>query len=222
MNRAAIIPNSLWRNKIFTSICLNVFLIWGAFNAVETIMALFFQYVQHLSPIESSLRFLPAPISGALANIAMGLIVHRVRADVALVVAVVLGLASPLLLAIIQPQWSYWAVAGPAMFLNPIGADTIYTISNLVITSVFPGKTQGLAGGVFNTISQIGKSVGLASAAVIASSITARSKPGSDRVEALLDGYHAAWWYCVAMNGVVLGVCLLGLKGIGKVGLKRD
>ncbi|KAL9108189.1 MAG: hypothetical protein Q9227_007044 [Pyrenula ochraceoflavens] len=223
LGRPAIIPNSIWRNRVFTCICINVFLIWGAFNAVETLMSLYFQYVQELSPIQSSLRFLPAPISGALANIAMGLLVHRVRADWTLVVATVLGLASPLLLSFIEPHWSYWAGAGLSLWLNPIGADTIYTISNLVITSVFPAKTQGLAGGVFNTISQVGKSVGLATSAVIASSITVHaSNAGQDRKQALLQGYHGAWWYCFAMNAVVLVICLFGLRGIGKVGLKRD
>lgn len=40
--------------------------------------------------------------------------------------------------------------------VNPLGADALFTVANLLITSVFPRKTQALAGGVFNTISQVG------------------------------------------------------------------
>lgn len=35
LGRPALIPNSLWRNRIFTNICINVFMIWGSFNAFE-------------------------------------------------------------------------------------------------------------------------------------------------------------------------------------------
>ena len=76
LGRPAIIPNSLWRNKIFTTICIAVFLTWGSFNSLETILTFFFQKLQALSAIQTSLRFLPAPVSGAVFNILTGLVVH--------------------------------------------------------------------------------------------------------------------------------------------------
>lgn len=223
LHRPAIIPNSLWRNRVFTSICISVFLTWGAFNAVESILTLYFQYVQQISAIQTSLRFLPAPISGTLANIVIGLIVHRVRADWAVIVGTVITCIAPLLMAIIQPEWTYWSCAFLAVFFNPVGADTFFTISNLLITSVFPTKTQALAGGVFNTIAQIGKSVGLATSAVIASTVTTQStfidKKGP---EALLEGYKATFWYCFALSLTTLAVSSWGLRNIGRVGVKRE
>ncbi len=47
-------------------------------------------------------------------------------------------------------------------FLNPIGEDGIFTVLNLLITSKSPPETQGVAGGLFNTLSQTGKYTGLA------------------------------------------------------------
>lgn len=223
LDKPAIIPNSLWRNRIFTCICIGVFLTWGIFNASETFTTLYFQDVQGISPIQTSIRFLPEPISGALMNMAMGLITHRVRADLAIAIGTVMTGISALLLAIINPDWSYWACAFPAIFLNPVGADILFTISNLLITSVFPTKTQGLAGGVFNTIAQIGKSVGLATSAVIAGSVTANSKfQNKESPEALLEGYKASFWYCLALSVTTLAVSLWGLRNIGKVGVKRE
>ncbi|TKA27047.1 hypothetical protein B0A50_05238 [Salinomyces thailandicus] len=49
--KPALIPNSLWRNKSFTTICLAVFLTWGAFNSLETILTFFFQDVQELNTV---------------------------------------------------------------------------------------------------------------------------------------------------------------------------
>ncbi|KAF2007682.1 MFS general substrate transporter [Amniculicola lignicola CBS 123094] len=223
LSRPAIIPNSLWRNRIFTVICIGVFATWGVFNAIESYLTLFFQEVQQISAIQTSLRFLPAPFSGALANLVMGLIAHRVRADWAVIFGMGLTTLATLLMSIIHPDWSYWYCAFFAVFLNPVGADALFTISNLVITSVFPGKTQALAGGVFNTIAQIGKSVGLATSAVIAASVTANS-PIKDKEapEALMDGYRAAFWYLFAMSAATALLFIWGLKGIGKVGVKRE
>jgi nitrate/nitrite transporter NarK len=223
LGRPALIPNSLWRNKVFTSICINVFLTWGAFNALETLLTFVFQYVERVSAIQASLRFLPAPVVGAGMSVIMGLLVHRVRADWAVTGSTAISCLSPLLLAISTPGASYWSFAFPAIALNAIGADTLFTVSNLVITASFPEKTQALAGGVFNTVAQIGKSVGLAMSAVLASSITMRSSiADKESPEALLVGYKAAFWYCVALCLATIVSSTWGLRGIGKVGLKRD
>jgi nitrate/nitrite transporter NarK len=220
--RPALIPNSLWDNKVFTSICINVFLIWGAFNAFEQIVNLFFQEVQGLSALETALRFLPAPISGALTNIMIGLVVHRVQADWIVLTSTVISCVSPLLMAFINHNWSYWFLAFLALCLNAVGADSLFVISNLLIVSVFPRGTQGLAGGVFNTISQIGKSLGLALVALIADSITAHSSIEDKKSpEALMEGFRAAFWLMFAMSATSLGLSFWGLRGIGKVGLAK-
>jgi nitrate/nitrite transporter NarK len=126
-------------------------------------------------------------------------------------------------MCIIQPEWSYWSCAFLSVFFNPIGADALFTVSNLVITSVFPARTQGLAGGVFNTVAQIGKSVGLATSAVIASSVTEHSVyVEKESPAALMEGFRAAFWYLFALScatGLLLG---WGLRGIGRVGMKRE
>lgn len=223
LGRPAVIPNSLWHNRIFSVICLGVFTVWGVFNAIESFQSLYFQDVQEVSPIQTSLRFLPTPIGGALSNVVMGLVAHRVRADWACLVGVMLTSVGSLLMCIIQPEWTYWACAFPAVFLNPVGADVLFTVSNLVITAVFPARDQALAGSVFNTVAQIGKSVGLATSAVVAASITQHSRiADKESPAALMQGYRAAFWYVFALSCATGGLFAWGLRGIGKVGMKRD
>ncbi|GKT60956.1 hypothetical protein ColTof3_08295 [Colletotrichum tofieldiae] len=194
-NRPALVPNSFWKNRIFTSICLSVFLVWGAFNATETMDSFYFQYVQHLSAMDSSMRFLPAPIGGVLASVAAAFTVHRVRADTAIIISITVSCLSPILMAINNPAWSYWMCIFPA----------------------------GVAGGVYNTMAQIGKSVGLASTAALASAVTASSQDENQAsTTALLQGYRAAFWYCLALNATTLLVALWGLRKVGKVGAKHE
>ncbi|KAF9696583.1 hypothetical protein EKO04_005214 [Ascochyta lentis] len=223
LGRPAVIPNSLWRNRIFSVICVGVFVVWGVFNAIESWQTLFFQDVQEISPLQTSLRFLPTPIGGALSNVVMGLVAHRVRADWACLIGVALTSIGSLLMCVIQPEWTYWACAFPAVFLNPVGADVLFTVSNLVITAVFPARDQALAGSVFNTVAQIGKSVGLATSAVIAASVTQHSKiADKESPAALMEGFRAAFWYVFALSCAIGVLFAFGLRGIGKVGMKRD
>ncbi|KAI9935121.1 hypothetical protein ASPWEDRAFT_162187 [Aspergillus wentii DTO 134E9] len=223
LNRPALIPNSLWRHKVFSCICINVFCIWAGFNAFEQYQNFFFQEVQGISPLGAAVRFLPAPIAGALTNVVVGLIVHRVRADWIVIMTTIPCTIASILMAVAKPEWSYWACAFIANFLNPIGADGVFTVSNLLITSMFPTKTQGVAGGVFNTISQTGKSVGVALTVLVANEVTRNSKYADKKdPQALLVGYHAAFWFCVALTGFSLGISIWGLRKIGKVGQKLD
>lgn len=220
LGRKVIIPPSLFGNRIFTSLCITVFVIWGAFNAMEYFLTLFYQTIQSLSAIQTSLRFLPMVITGAAANFVTGWLVKRVRADILVLGSGAITAISPLLMAIVNPRWSYWSCAFLATAFTPICADVLFTVANLLITSVFPPQTHGLAGGVFNTVSNIGNSVGLAITAVVASGVTLSEKGPS--AEILMDGYRASYWVCFGANVFALVVVAFGLRKIGKVGIKID
>jgi Na+/melibiose symporter-like transporter len=222
LGRPAIIPNSLWRNKVFTSICLDVFLLWGAFNATETLLTFFFQEVQMLSATNTSIRFLPAPIVGTVVNLLMGAMIHRVRANWAIILATLISCVSPILTAVMGPSDSYWEFVFPSIALNALGPDVLFTASNLIITDAFPDRTQALAGGVFNTVAQIGKSVGLALSAVIAASVSAKADHHQPEQLVLLEGYQAAWWFILGITALTIVISAIGLRGIGRIGLKRE
>ncbi|KAF6808506.1 integral membrane protein [Colletotrichum plurivorum] len=222
LGKPAIIPNSLWKNKLFTSVCINVFLVYGAGNATETLSSFYYQYVQSLSATATSVRMLPIPIGGTLSNIVMALTVHLIRADMASFAAVGIAMVTPVLMANADPSWTYWVCCFPAMLVNAVGMNAMYTISNLVITSLFPPQTQGVAGGVYNTIAQIGRSVGVTTSALIASTTTVQLVAGDPTPKTLLTGYQAAWWYSLGLYGVAMVIILWGLRNVGKVGAKKD
>ncbi|KAH8695879.1 integral membrane protein [Phaeosphaeriaceae sp. PMI808] len=213
LGKPAVIPNSLWRNPIFTSICLGLFLTWGL---------LFFQKVQNISPLQTSLRFLPGVVSASLSTLVVGFLAHRVHIGWAISCGMSLTAVGILLMSVIQPQWSYWVCAFPAVILSPIGGDALFTISNLVITSVFPQQTQALAGGVLNTITQLAKTVSLATSGAIAGSVTSHSRHDpKTSPSALMAGYRAAFWYFFALSCATILLLAWGLRGIGRLGVKK-
>ena len=109
LGRPAIIPNSLWRNRIFTTICVAVFFTWGSFNALETIMTFYFQDVQKYSATQTSIYFLPAPIAGVICNLAMGYLVQRVPANWLVIVGCVVSLGAPLAMVNSTTDSIYWS-----------------------------------------------------------------------------------------------------------------
>ncbi|KAF2844367.1 integral membrane protein [Plenodomus tracheiphilus IPT5] len=221
LGKPAVIPNSLWRNRIFTTICLGLFLTWGAVTSSDSYQSLFFQEVQTNSPLQTSLRFLPGVVSASLSTLLVGFLAHRVHIGWAVSCGMLVTAVGILLMCIIQPEWSYWACAFLAVVLSPIGGDALYTVSNLVITSVFPRQTQALAGGVLNTITQLAKTVSLATSGAIAGSVTSRSRHEKTSPSALMEGYRAAFWYFFALACATILLFVWGLRGIGRLDKKK-
>ncbi|RAL02509.1 putative MFS transporter [Aspergillus ibericus CBS 121593] len=222
-NKPALIPNALWRNTSFTSICATVALSNGVLNSMELFASLFFQEVQSLSALSASIRILPSLIIGILINLIIGFFVHRIPASYIVFVTSLLGAGAPLLMAIIHPSTTYWANAFVAQLLQPINADALFTVGLIVITNVFPDDTQALAGAVFNTSAHFGTALGLAVLQVISTVITEREEGrGKAEVKALMDGYQASFWIMFGIMVLCTGVGVWGLRGTGRVGLKRD
>jgi len=94
----------------------------------------------------------------------------------------------------------------------------LFGLSALIITASFPDSTHALAGAVFNTLSQFGASVGLASVSLISSTVAKRSHTPSD----LLQGYRACFW---TLLGAAIFTCLaggFGLKRMSEKGMKKE
>ncbi|KAI9742461.1 MAG: hypothetical protein M1818_003995 [Claussenomyces sp. TS43310] len=218
-----VIPPSIWNNRVFTCLCMTIFIMFGIFDVMLSFLTLFFQSVQGLSALDTSIRFLPLAVTGLLTNFLTGWLVKRTRADVLILCSTALTSLSPLLMAIVKPEWSYWACEFIAVASTPACVDVLFTVANLVITQAFPPQTHGLAGGVFNTISNIGNSFALAITAVIASSVTLAEKGKNESPqEMLMDGYRVSFWVCFGANVAALAIIAFGLRNIGKVGLKQE
>ncbi|EMR67153.1 putative efflux pump protein [Eutypa lata UCREL1] len=202
-DRPALIPNRLWRKATFTSACLCVSLCWASLNGIEYFTTLFFQQVQGLSALDSSIRYFSQIIMGTSVNIALVYMISRVRAVVLAVVSACITLISPALMATVNVEATYWARPCWALFLSPVN----------------PWE-QSLAGGVFNQVAQFGNSFGLAITAVIAASVTEHSTRLEEKSQ-LMDGFRAAFWTIFACTGAIIIISVVGFRNAGTVG-QRD
>lgn len=160
---------------------------------------------------------------GIVLSVGTGLILHRFSAYWIVLLASLVTAISPLLLAITNPDWSYWYTLFWAVMLSAIAADVLFVVSNLIITNIFPPSTQALAGAVFNTVSQFGTAVGLAIIGVISSDVTSQPDfANKSSPSALLEGYRASCWACFGSLLLSIAIGFFGLRDVGKFGLKVE
>ena len=62
---------------------------------------------------------------------------------------------------------AFWAQA-----LSPFSVAVLFTVGMLIVSDVFPDKSQALAGAVFNTVGQFGLSFGLGLCQLVALGVT--------------------------------------------------
>ncbi|ROW00333.1 hypothetical protein VMCG_07326 [Cytospora schulzeri] len=215
--RPALIPNRLWRQPAFTAACLGVFFCWASLNGIEYFTTLYFQEVQGLSALESSIRYFSQIVMGTSINVALIYLIPRVRVVTLCVVTAGITIVSPALMATAAMDENYWLKPFWALLLCPVNPWVLFSVSSLVISDAFPPEIQSLAGGVFNEVAQFGNSVGLAVTAAIAASVTEHSTKVAER-ERLMDGFRAAFWMVFASTGMVLLVTFLGFRKVGIIG----
>jgi MFS family permease len=142
-----------------------------------------------------------------------------------------------MMMALMNPDWSYWYLAFWAQIFAPFSADVLFTVGLIIVSDNFPEETQALAGAVFNTVAQFGMSIGMGSCQVVALGIQDKESGsaasgghggGGDGASentdtmALLQGYRASYWLMFAYMVVCGVIAIVGLRKAGKVGLKRE
>ncbi|KAI5367302.1 Putative major facilitator superfamily, MFS transporter superfamily [Septoria linicola] len=221
--KPALIPNNLWTNLPFTSVCLMILLCDAVLNCMELFGSLFFQEVQLLSALQAAIRILPQVVVGATLSLLAGALVNKMPVMTSIMVSSILAAGSPLLMAVIDPSWNYWIMAFWAQLLAPLSVGLLFAVGTLVVSEALPRKTQALAGAVFNTFARVGSSVGLCLTSVISMSVTQRSSyQHKESPEALMSGYRAIFWALFAWMIVACIIGAFGLRKLGKVGVKRD
>jgi MFS family permease len=174
-----------------------------------------------LSALNAAIRILPSVIVGVALNFTTGLVVHKIPAIWLIVITSALTAASPLLMALTDPAWTYWTTAFLAQVLMPVSIDVLFTVGLIIVTETFPEDKQAIAGSVFNAASQFGNAMGLATMQVVSTLVT-RQNSGMNVTEALLEGYKASFWTMFAFMILCASVGGVGLRKAGRVGLKRE
>jgi EmrB/QacA subfamily drug resistance transporter len=208
-----LMPLSLFRSRNLVG--ANVIQVLGAAGMFGAFFlgTLYLQNARHYDALQIGLAFLPVTVAMGTLSVRYSekLITRFGARSVALsgLSLMAVGLA---LFAIAPADADYTTQLLPALTLLGLGAGTSFpAVAGLAMTGVEPDQT-GLASGLVNATAQVGGALGLA---VLATLSNARSQTlaaaGHSTTDALVDGYHLAFWIAAAalVAALVVGAALL-------------
>ncbi|GBE87278.1 MFS general substrate transporter [Sparassis crispa] len=223
-DRSVLMPVSILmkRGTKMAPMVGTIFLAWGGYNVTNYFVALYFDQVQGLDPLRTSLEILPSVIAVLAANAITGWLLSRVRGDVLIAGRFLISMAAPLALTLLDVHASYWA-SGFLVMVFVSWTDVAYTVGKLQISIAFGADSQGLAGGIFNVATRLGTSLALALSSSIATAVSdayaARHPTVPGSAPAVLErGFRAAGWFAFALAAASSGICVVFLRGAGVIG----
>ena len=189
--------------------------------------ALYLQRVLGYDPVEVGLAFLPTSIGiGAFSFKISPALVTRYGGRPVLLSGLVLVAAGLALFTQVPVDGSYVADVLPTVILFGMGAGLAFPA---LMTLAMSGATQndaGLASGLVNTTQQVGGALGLAVLATLSTSRTEDlTASGSSAADALVGGYHLAFFVALGFVAAAIAVTALVLRpehAVEPVALETD
>ena len=199
---APMLPLSLFRIPAFSVASVTGIIVNFAYYGLVFVFSLFFQVVQHLSPQQTGLAFLPMTAVLFVANIAAGRLITRLGAKSLMVAGLSLAAVGYLLLLPLRANGSYWLLVAPMLMEASGIALVIPTITNVTLSSVEASRA-GIASGVLNSARQIGGVFGV----TVFGFFVRDTAPDS-----FMEGMHISIIVAVAVLVSGIGLCRLGIK----------
>ncbi|KAL1877861.1 hypothetical protein VTK73DRAFT_8388 [Phialemonium thermophilum] len=225
--QAPMMKVSIFRSGRFSAAMVIMALFFSSFNGFLVYATYYFQDYQGLSPVQTTLRFIPTGVSGVVTSALASQLLSRVPTYLILLFGNLCVSVSSLLFAIpIPPTTSYFAFGLPAMVLSVLGADTTWPSLTLFTSQALPQEDQALGGALVNAMALVGRSIGLAIATAIQTAVMAHDRgvavEDAGPVKAWdapsLAGLRAASWFNFALAIVSVVIVATAFRGSGIVG----
>ncbi|KZW00973.1 MFS general substrate transporter [Exidia glandulosa HHB12029] len=152
-------PRIFRRSPRFSVVLVVVFALMWVFNALQYFSTLYYQSVLHLSPLRTSIAFLPMTFSGTSYCIIGATLSLKLRPVSVIAGSLILSMVASILFAFIDPTASYWQTVFPVM-LFVTASDLSYAVCNIQICAAVDKNDQALAGGLFNVAARDRTNIG--------------------------------------------------------------
>lgn len=225
--QAPLMRVSIFKNRELSAVMLTMSFFFSSFNNYLVYATFFYQDYQGLSPIQTTLRFVPTGVVGICTIMVASQLLARVPTWMILLFGTLSVSISSLLFAIpIAPDTTYFAYGLWAMMLAVFGADTVFPSLSLLTSRTLPQADQALGGGLLNAVGQFGRALALALATATQTAVQAHAKGVSVKDvgvilpwdSASLKGLRAASWLSFAFGICASCIVLVFLRDTGIVG----
>jgi MFS family permease len=204
---APLLPPSFFASPQRSAALLIILLVGAVSATLFFMLALYFLEVRGWPPLTTSAAFLPFAVALLAAGAVAGRLVGRLGVRAAGTLGLAVGAAGLALVSLVHVASPY---AGPilgGLLLFQIGAGLAVAAAVVVAVGGVEADEAGLAGGVINTVQQVGPTMGLAILVSVANANSARlADAGIAAPAATTGGYAAA--FAVAASAFALAAVL--------------
>ncbi|KAL1869346.1 hypothetical protein Daus18300_005558 [Diaporthe australafricana] len=218
---------SIFKSRRFSAAMVIMALFFSSFNCYLIYTTYYFQDFQGLSPIQTTLRYIPTGIVGVLTAAVVARLIAVIPTYMLLMFGnLCMAVACLLFAAPIPPSTTYFAYGLPAMILSVFGADITWPCMTLFTSHSLPQEDQAMGGALVNAVGQFGRAIGLAIATAIQTSVMADARgtsvedsgPMRTWDQPTLKGLQAAQWFDFALGAANLAVVAVAFRGSGIIG----
>ncbi|CAK4030990.1 major facilitator superfamily transporter [Lecanosticta acicola] len=159
------------------------------------------------SPLLASAYLSPIPVSGGIAAIVTGLVLHKLRPAWVMVIALCCFLTGVILVATLDPLQIYWGQIFVTCLVAPFGMDMSFPSATIVVSDSVKKEHQGVAASLVNTIVNYSISLGLG----FAGTVEVHVNNGGATWEDTLKGYRGALYMGIGLAGlgVFIAICFV-------------
>jgi MFS family permease len=189
---------------------------WASFGIWVYYLWQFCEQLKHASPLLTSAYFVPTSISGLIAALTTGIILHRVPASFVMLIAMLAFMVGTILVATAPINQTYWAQIFVAIVIMPWGMDMSFPAGTILLSNRMKREEQGVAASLVNTVVNYSISIGLGMAGTI------EGRVGGTGEEGLLRGYRGALYFGIGISGLgVLIALAFGSSHFSKAGREK-
>jgi DHA2 family methylenomycin A resistance protein-like MFS transporter len=159
--RQPMLPLSLFKHRMFAMTSLVGLLVNVAVYGLIFVFSLYFQGVNHLSPFETGLAFVPMMGAVLPINLIAPRVAERIGAPATIAAGTALAAAGCVAMLGIEPGTSYWAICAQLIALSTGLGLLVPPLTSTLLGSVEKSRS-GIAAGVLNATRQTGSVLGVA------------------------------------------------------------
>ncbi|HEV7977858.1 MFS transporter [Amycolatopsis sp.] len=205
--RQPLVPLRLFADRDRAAAYVNFFFGPMAMMSMFFFLTQFLQEIRHFAALETGLAFLPM----AVALFSMSRVVPKLLGRFGTKPIAVTGTTSMVLglgwLTQLAPDSTYLSSLLVPMVLMGLGGGLAFSPLNIIIMSTVPAEEAGAAGGVLQTLQQVGATLGLAILVTVFGT-TVRNTTGTSPDAVMVDGMTAAFVTSTIIAALTFAVAL--------------
>ncbi|KZF21109.1 MFS general substrate transporter [Xylona heveae TC161] len=173
---------------------------WSSFGIWIYYMFRFMLVTRHLTPLNAAAQMTPAGISGLLASMTTGFLIHKVPVARLMVVAMIAFCVGLILISTAPVHQTYWAQWFVAILVTPWGMDISFPASTIMLSNFVSHEHQGIAASLVATVVNYSISIGLGIAGTVEVQVA-----GGDP----LKGFRCATWTGIGLAGMGIVISII-------------